>query len=60
MGPGIEPMSPALARGFFTTGPRGKPLSDVLMEKADKKQVNQLQTAVSARGESNREQELMK
>ena len=44
-------MSPALARGFFTTGPRGKPLSDVLMEKADKKQVNQLQTAVSARGE---------
>ena len=24
-GPGVEPMSPALAGGFFTTEPRGKP-----------------------------------
>ena len=24
--PGIEPVSPALAGGFFTTGPPGKPL----------------------------------
>ena len=24
--PGIEPMSPALAHGFFTTEPPGKPL----------------------------------
>ena len=24
--PGIEPMSPALAGGFFTTGPSGKPM----------------------------------
>ena len=23
--PGVEPRSPALAGGFFTTGPRGKP-----------------------------------
>ena len=25
-GPGLEPMSPALARGFLTTAPPGKPL----------------------------------
>ena len=25
-GPGIEPMSPALAGGFFTTEPPGKPM----------------------------------
>ena len=27
-GPGIKPMSPALASGFLTTGPPGKPLED--------------------------------
>ena len=27
-GPGVEPMSPALASGFLTTGPPGKPLED--------------------------------
>ena len=26
-GPGIEPVSPALAEGFLITGPPGKPLS---------------------------------
>lgn len=26
-GPGIEPVSPALAEGLLTTGPPGKPLS---------------------------------
>ena len=25
--PGIEPVSPALTGGFFTTGPQGKPYS---------------------------------
>ena len=28
--PGIEPMSPALAGGFFTTEPPGKPCTEVL------------------------------
>ena len=28
-GPGIEPVSPALAGGFFTTEPPGKPLADI-------------------------------
>ena len=28
--PGIEPMSPALAGGFVTTDPPGKPLNKVL------------------------------
>ena len=27
-GPGLEPMSPALAGGFLTTAPPGKPHSD--------------------------------
>ena len=27
-GPGLEPMSPALADGFLTTAPPGKPLPD--------------------------------
>ena len=30
-GPGIEPLCPALAGGFFTTGPPGKPLEWFLM-----------------------------
>ena len=29
LGPGIEPTSPALAGGFFTTEPPGKPLDGV-------------------------------
>ena len=29
-GPGLEPMSPALAGGFLTTAPPGKPLARVL------------------------------
>ena len=28
--PGIEPMSPALASGFFTTEPPGKPIYELL------------------------------
>ena len=31
-GPGIEPVSPALAGGFFTTEPPGKPYPVVLEE----------------------------
>ena len=30
-GPGIEPVSPALAGGFFATGSLGKPLADILI-----------------------------
>ena len=30
--PGIEPMSPALASGFLTTGPPGKSLALLLYE----------------------------
>ena len=30
--PGIEPTSPALAGGFFTTAPYGKPLSHVSLD----------------------------
>ena len=30
-GPGMEPVSPALAGGFFTTEARGKPVPRVLM-----------------------------
>ena len=29
-GPGMEPLSPALAGGFFTIEPRGKPVHRVL------------------------------
>ena len=29
-GPGLEPMSPALAGGFLTTAPPGKPLRRIL------------------------------
>ena len=29
-GPGLEPVSPALAGGFLTTAPPGKPLHGVL------------------------------
>ena len=32
-GPGIEPVSPALAGGFLTTGPPGKPLVILSKEK---------------------------
>ena len=31
-GPGIEPVSPALAGGFLTTAPPGKPESSYLLE----------------------------
>ena len=31
-GPGMEPLSPALAGGFFTIEPRGKPVHRVLNE----------------------------
>ena len=30
-GPGIEPVSPALAGGFLTTAPPGKSLNDILL-----------------------------
>ena len=30
-GPGLEPMSPALAGGFLTTAPPGKPSTQVLL-----------------------------
>ena len=32
-GPGLEPVSPALAGGFLTTAPPGKPRSSFLMQK---------------------------
>ena len=32
--PGIEPKSPALAGGFFTTEPPGKPLGDLKQQKS--------------------------
>ena len=32
-GPGLEPVSPALADGFLTTGPPGKPTPDLLNQK---------------------------
>ena len=31
-GPGIEPVSPALAGGFFTNEPPGKPITRVLIK----------------------------
>ena len=31
-GPGIEPVSPASAGGFFTTEPPGKPITRVLIK----------------------------
>ena len=33
-GSGIEPMSPTLAGGFFTTEPQGKPLSSLIFKLA--------------------------
>ena len=33
--PGIEPMSPALAGGFFTTEPPGKPYSRFIDEESE-------------------------
>ena len=33
--PGIEPMSPALAGGFLTTGPPGKSCNDFLSTETD-------------------------
>ena len=33
--PGLEPVSPALAGGFLTTAPPGKPSVQVLMEKSE-------------------------
>ena len=40
-GPGMEPVSSALAGGFFTTGPLGKPYLELLISvlKSDKKLV---------------------
>ena len=32
-GPGLEPMSPALAGGFLTTAPPGKPYNQLIFEK---------------------------
>ena len=37
---GIEPMSPALAGGFFTTEPSGKPWSTFLLMKRLGKAIN--------------------
>ena len=34
-GPGLEPVSPALAGGFVTTVPPGKPLSRFLKKKKE-------------------------
>ena len=34
-GPGLEPMSPALAGGFLTTAPPGKPCPYLLFEAYD-------------------------
>ena len=33
--PGIEPVSPALAGGFFTTEPPGKPIGDIATNKTN-------------------------
>ena len=41
-GPGIEPVSPALVRGFFTTEPPGKPIWAVITESQG---LGRLQTA---------------
>ena len=34
-GPGLEPVSPALAGGFLTTAPPGKPAKTILREKKE-------------------------